>query len=257
MLLGSFLLFVAYWLIFALTTVDGMARAAWAAMFNTVPAIGLAIIAHLVLERHVWPARFLVRVASQIPFALVFAITWYVAILVIRELREGSLSQGLALRGFAPVAFIWQMFQGVTFYALAALASLSIVLGRQVRQMKDEADHPVSDGGNGAATTFLMRTTEGSEAIPVDDISTVTGAGDYTEVTLPGRKIMSTTTLAQFETRLPADRFIRAHRSHIVRLGAIERSEPAGNGKTVLHLRDGRTITTSRAGTKQLRDASL
>ena len=250
---GATLLFLAYWLIFALTTDDGLARGAIAAFNNTLPAIALAWLFHLVLDRYVWPASLTIRLAAQVPLSIVFTLAWYIAILIVRELREGWIANGFSIHPFAPVAFAWQMFQGVTFYTLTALASLAINLSRKLHAAGGKnLVRPLS-----SAQTILLRTNEGSEVVPVETIITITGAGDYSEVSLPGRKILSTTTLADFEMRLPQDGFIRAHRSHIVRLGAITRSESAGNGRTVLHLLDGQTVTTSRAGTRILREAAL
>ena len=254
---GSAILFLSYWSIFVLTTDDGAAGAASASLNNTASAIVLGWLVHIVLDRHVWPARMATRLAAQVPLSVLFALAWYLAILVVRELRGDWFSQGFAITPFVPIAFAWQMFQGVTFYALAALASLSIHLAGRLYAAEREA-------GRGAATpepvsppAVLMRTGEGNESVAIDSILSISGAGDYSEVTLPGRTICSTTTLAEFESRLPQGDFLRAHRSHIVRLAAIERSEPAGNGRTTLHLVDGRSIVTSRAGTALLREAAL
>ena len=250
---GAAILFTAYWIIFYLTTSDSALAAMITAANNTLPAIGLAWLVHVILERHVWTQPLPLRLVVQLPFAVLFALVWYLAILVVRELRGPWLSEGFAIQPFVPVAFAWQMFQGVTFYALAALASLAIVQGRKLRETLDER----ATASGHAGTSLLLRTNDGSQTVSIDSLIVISGAGDYSEVALPGRSIYSTTTLAEFESRLPQDQFLRAHRSHLVRLGAIERSEPAGNGRTVLHLQDGRSITTSRAGTRLLRGASL
>ena len=251
---GAVLLFLSYWAIFVFTTDDGVAHGAVQAANNAVPAVGLALIAHLALDRWVWPARPFVKVFAHLPLALGFALTWYLTILVVRALQSGSLEEGLFLRPFVPIAFVWQMFQGVTFYALTAVSSLALALTRELAAARSvalpEPDKPASD-------SLLIRTADGAENVAPDTIVSISGAGDYSEIVLPGRTILSATTLAEFEARLPPGHFIRAHRSHIVRLSAIERSEPAGNGRTVLHLVDGRNVTTSRAGTRVLREAAL
>jgi hypothetical protein len=256
--IGAILLFAAYWSIFALTTEDGVARGAVQAFNNTLPAIVLAWLTHLVLDRHVWTARPALRFAVQIPLALLFALAWYLAILVIRQLRGDWIANGFEIQPFVPIAFAWQMFQGVTFYALTAVSSLAIVLHRRLTAVTDaERAEAAAASAPVAPDTILVRTPEGSEAIPIESITTISGAGDYSELALPGRTLLSTTTLAEFESRLPPGRFLRAHRSHIVRLGAVVRSEPIGNGRTAIHLADGRAITTSRAGTRFLREAAL
>lgn len=251
--LGACILLLSYWAIFYLTTDDGIVRSAVVSFNNAVPAIALAWLVHLALERYVWPARMAVRLLMQVPLSILFALTWYLAILVVRELRGDWLTEGFSIQPFVPVAFAWQMFQGITFYALAALASLSIWLSRRLSAAGNEAP----SGPAQETQTILLRTGEGAESVSTDTIVSISGAGDYSEVRMPGRTIYSTTTLAEFEARLPQDKFLRAHRSHLVRLGAIERSEPAGNGRTTLHLLDGHSIVASRAGTRLLREAIL
>ena len=255
--LGAASLFLAYWLIFVFTTDDGWALGAAAALNNALPAILLAWLTHLILRRYIWTASLWIRLAAHLPFSMVFAVAWYLAILVVRELREGWLTQGFSIRPFASVPFAWQMLQGVTFYALAALASLAIVLFDRLRALEAPVQSAVEPQIRSAASTIMVRTMEGTEAIAVDEIVTVSGAGDYAELTLRNRAILSTASLSEFEARLPETLFLRAHRSHLVRLGAITRSESAGNGRTTLHLIDGRAVTTSRAGARSLREISL
>lgn len=251
---GAILLFCAYWLIFAFTTDDGFALGAVSAFNNTAPAIALAIVTHLILDRFVWPKPLWFRASAQVPLAILFAVGWYLAILVVRELRGGWLENGFAIKPFVPVAFAWQMFQGVTFYALTALASLAVMLHRRLTSL---ADADTSATFAYRPTSILVKTSNETENVEVEEIVAVSGAGDYTQLILSNRSLLSTTTLAQFEARLPEDQFIRAHRSHLVRVGAIMRTEPAGNGRAVLHLCNGMTIVTSRSGTRLLREAAL
>jgi DNA-binding LytR/AlgR family response regulator len=44
------------------------------------------------------------------------------------------------------------------------------------------------------------------------------------------------------------------HRSRIVNVERIERAEPAGGGRLLLHMEGGETIVASRAGSRLLRD---
>ena len=249
---GGVLLFATYWLIFYLTTDDGLLGGSLNAALNAIPALALALVVHLILEKHVWDKGIGLVQLLHVPLALGFAVLWYLAIRVIGALQGGSITEALSVQPFVPVAFAWQMFQGVTFYAVAALASLCVHLLRRIELLE-------SGGGSGRARQpFLMlRTEEGTEKISHDEIVTISGAGDHAVVTLRTRTVTSSTNLSQFEALLPQEQFIRAHRSHIVSLAAIERSEPAGNGRTTLHLANGSTVITSRAGTRALREATV
>ena len=252
---GATLLFAAYWLIFALTTDDGIVRGAGQAASNAIPALLLAIAMHAFLVRSIWSRRPVVRLTAQVPLALGFAIAWYLSVIVLQAWRTGSLAEGFTLRPFVPIAFAWQMFQGVTFYALTAVSSFAIVVSRELEELRQT--HLAPRTPPAPTDELLVKTGDSAERVAIDSIASISGAGDYVEIALPGRTILSATTLAEFEGRLPQDRFIRAHRSHLVRVGAIERSEPAGNGRTALHLVDGRTLVTSRAGSRALREAAL
>lgn len=251
---GALLLFSAYWLIFAVTTDDGFIRSGLSAFNNTAPAIALAIVTHLFLDNLVWRKSLLIRIVAQVPLAILFALAWYLAILVIRELRGGWLENGFSTTAFVPVAFAWQMFQGVTFYALVALASLVILLNRRLAALEEAAPR---GSRSHRLSRLLVKTRDETETVDIEQIVAISGAGDYSELVLSDRSLLSTTSLAEFEARLPDDQFIRAHRSHLVRVGAITRTEPAGNGRTVIHLCNGTHITTSRAGTRQVREAAM
>ena len=249
---GGLLLFATYWLIFYLTTDDGLLGGSLNAALNAIPALALALVVHLILNKYFWDRGSGLVQLAHVPLATGFAILWYLAIRVMGALQSGSITEVLSVRPFVPVAFAWQMFQGVTFYAVAALASLCVHLHHRIELLESSGDSGIS------RQPFLMlKTEEGTEKISHDEIVTISGAGDHAVVTLRTRKVTSSTNLSQFEALLPQEYFIRAHRSHIVSLAAIERSEAAGNGRTTLHLANGSTVTTSRAGTLALREATV
>ena len=254
--MGAALLFGAYWAIFVLTTPEGVLTSAWRALYNTGPAIGLAIVVHVLLDRFVWPQSRWIKIGAHIPAAVAFAVIWYGVILFLRGLRSGWMEGGLTMMPFSPIAFAWQMFQGVTFYALTALASLAIALGRRLSDLVAElAARPVA--AESAPSTIIVKTKDETHSVDVAEIICVNGAGDYSELTFADRTLLSTSRLGQFEARLPEELFLRAHRSHLVRLSAITRTEPAGNGRTVLHLENGTSVITSRAGSRLLKEAAM
>ncbi|WP_271078726.1 LytR/AlgR family response regulator transcription factor [Aurantiacibacter sp. MUD61] len=251
---GAALLFTAYVLVFALTTGDDLRDNARDAVVNTLPAILLALLFHAVLKTQIWPRSLPIRLASQIPLALLFASSWYLTILLMQGLQSGWMQSGIAIRPFVPIAFVWQMFQGVTLYAVIALGSLSwwlsLRLALETGATEEEARPPTPK-------TLLLRNGKESEAVSIDDLVRISGAGDYSEVVLRTRRVMSTSPLTYFQKRLPEAEFLRVHRSHIVRLGAVERSEPGGNGRAILHLVNGDSITSSRSGAQALRKRVL
>ncbi|WP_181815722.1 LytTR family DNA-binding domain-containing protein [Alteripontixanthobacter maritimus] len=170
-----------------------------------------------------------------------------------RDLPSGWVQNGFIVRPFVPIALIWQLFQGLLLYTVVAMASLAAELATRVRVQ--EALFGKSE--RVTATNLIVK--EGSEhsSVGFDEIIRVSGADEYIEVVLAERSILTTSSLAQIEARLPENLFFRAHRSHIVRFGAIVRSEPAGNGRTTLHLMNGNAVITSRSGTRLLRESAI
>lgn len=55
-----------------------------------------------------------------------------------------------------------------------------------------------------------------------DDILFIEGMKDYVKIQLPGQRIVTHQTMKGMESALPADRFMRIHRSYIVALDKIE-----------------------------------
>jgi DNA-binding LytR/AlgR family response regulator len=64
----------------------------------------------------------------------------------------------------------------------------------------------------------LLRIKSGTQyhQIPIDDILYLEAEGNYVAFVLPGKKILSLMTMAAAEQTLPADRFVRVHKSFIV-----------------------------------------
>jgi DNA-binding LytR/AlgR family response regulator len=155
------------------------------------------------------------------------------------------------------------MFQGVTLYAVLALFVYWREAARQLDEFRAETaapSHQLSPGKRSAQETLgslLIRCEKDVVPLSMNEIVRITGTDGYAEVFTTTKRILSTTSLARFEEILPGDQFIRAHRSHIVRLGAVRNAEPAGNGKLVLNLADGQSITTSRTGAKRLRELAV
>ncbi len=73
--------------------------------------------------------------------------------------------------------------------------------------------------------------------ITIDDIIYLKSDADYTEIFIPGKKILSTEPLRYWEETLPPDQFVRVHKSYLLNAAKIEKI--AGNqvylpGKVVL-----------------------
>jgi hypothetical protein len=82
--------------------------------------------------------------------------------------------------------------------------------------------------------------------IRVDEIQHVTAAGNYVDIRARDQNYLLRATMADVQTRLPADDFVRIHRSHIVRVGEIERIRLERSGSGTVRLRGGVELAISK-----------
>lgn len=181
--------------------------------------------------------------------AVAFAFLWYFLILAGFAIGGNWMRGGLVGRAFSENALVWQIFQGVTLYAV-----LVLWLERRLSPSVEVAG-PSQPNSADPSAPLLIKVGDEIVAVDLDEIVQLSGADGYVEVTTPQRSFLTNRTLASLTETLPGN-FLRVHRSHIVRRGAIMRAEPAGNGRLTLHLLDGKTVVTSREGARMIRGLS-
>lgn len=240
--------FFGYLVAFAIT--QGLSISALAAALINVGALAVSAMAAATTLRAVNPARFhpVVQVPLHIFAAVAFAFLWYFVALAGFALTGNWIREGLAARAFSENALVWQIFQGITLYVM-----IMLILDRISVAMELDNASPKKDADSNPKGTLLLRDQGEIVALDHDEIVRLSGAGDYVQVATAVRTFMSTRALTSFARSLPPE-FLRVHRSHIVRYGAIARAEPAGNGRLTLHLKDGAAITTSRSGARLIRN---
>ena len=79
------------------------------------------------------------------------------------------------------------------------------------------------------------------------DVDWIEGAGDYVRLHARERSWLMRDTLSAVEKRLDPRKFLRIHRSTIVRLDRIRELQPFENGDAAVHLRDGLELRASRS----------
>src|SRR5262249_778726 len=145
--------------------------------------------------------------ATQAVLAVAFTILWAWLL----NLTQGLLGAGSAIRFtvspvLAGTAITWQLLQGLFVYVAVAAPV-----------MLEHRAHGVilllQDSGTDRPERFLLRAGDELTTIAAQDIVSITGAGDYSElVTVAGRHLVPTA-LIHFEGLLDQARFIRVHRS--------------------------------------------
>jgi len=78
----------------------------------------------------------------------------------------------------------------------------------------------------------------GTQLIDQEQVHYVHAEGDYSRIHTYDRSYLSTASLGELEELLPADRFVRIHRSYLVNLAKVASVRPAGGDRLRLALDD-------------------
>jgi two-component system LytT family response regulator len=93
---------------------------------------------------------------------------------------------------------------------------------------------------------MVARTNGKIIILRVDDVDWVEAAANYVRVHIGPKQFLVRETMTNLETRLDPDRFLRIHRSIIVRKDRIKELEPLFQGDYSVVLHDGTRLTSSR-----------
>ena len=93
---------------------------------------------------------------------------------------------------------------------------------------------------------FLIRKLGREFLVAAGDIEWLQASGNYVNLHVRGHDYPLRSTLAGIETKLDPARFIRIHRSYMVRLDRIASIEPLDTGDARVHMQDGLTLPCSR-----------
>ena len=99
------------------------------------------------------------------------------------------------------------------------------------------------------------RTPSGTAFIDLDTVDWMDAADNYVRLHVRGREYFVRDTLASLETQLDPARFVRVHRSAIVRIDRVVEIRPETHGDAELVLRDGTRIPVSRTFRSQVQAA--
>jgi hypothetical protein len=221
---------------------------------NLVPLALLAAAAQPLIKRFAMRRRVAVQLSAHLILAAAFTFLWYWLVMVMIGLTEGDSPTRFSVEPFFPTpAVAWQLLQGLAIYA--AIAAVAYARAKPPMSSFVVADLPQSsEAKEPGLSRYFIR--QGDDIYPVDvsQIVSITGADDYAEVATLGGRHLVRMTLADFEATLEEGKFIRVHRSRIVNIDRIQRAEPAGGGRMLLHMENGEMIQASRAGARLLRD---
>lgn len=225
----------------------------WAAIMgvaNTIPVVIFGSIARYIITKHLIGRRLRVQVAGHAALCIGFALTTYWLIIVMLGVANSPSPLNFTVTNMVVRGMAWQTLQNVTTYAL--IAALTYLQAARAVIPLDPILTPTPTVPKEPAR-LLVRRGEELRPIDLDRIVSITGADDYAELSTLDGKHLVTMTLAEFEATLDPAKFVRVHRSRIVNLDFVDRAEPAGAGRLLVHMRTGEKVSTSRAGAQLLK----
>lgn len=101
---------------------------------------------------------------------------------------------------------------------------------------------------------FPVRTGSRIQVVHADDIEWIAAAGDYAELHCGGRHHLLRETMNSLEQKLDPAKFLRIHRSRIVRLTCVRELHPIDNREYLVTLSDGSEHRSSRSYAERLAD---
>jgi two-component system LytT family response regulator len=128
----------------------------------------------------------------------------------------------------------------------------------QLRMGRNEAS-PVPElvkqtrAANKPIERVLVKDGSRVHVIPVEKIDYIEAQDDYVGIKAGGKEHLKQDTMAELESLLPPERFIRIHRSYILNIDRLMRLEPYAKDSRVAVLADGTQLPVSRAGYARLK----
>jgi two-component system LytT family response regulator len=101
---------------------------------------------------------------------------------------------------------------------------------------------------------IVVKTGTKIRIIPVDKIIYLEAQDDYIMVYTDEGKHLKQGTMKYYEDHLDGSKFIRVHRSYIVRIDQVTQLEPYAKDNFILKLKNGTALKVSRNGLKNLKE---
>jgi two-component system LytT family response regulator len=90
--------------------------------------------------------------------------------------------------------------------------------------------------------------------VPVEEIDWIEAEDNYVRLHVGPKSHLLRSTLADMESRLPPQRFLRVHRGAIVNVDRMRELQPSTHGDFKILLRDGATVPMSRRFRSQVQE---
>jgi two-component system LytT family response regulator len=136
-----------------------------------------------------------------------------------------------------------------------ALAHARANLGNPVSAAAVDAMVREAVGRNRPIGRVLIRDGAKVHVIASEKIDYVEAQGDYLQFYSEGKSYLKNQSMAELESQLAPEQFMRIHRSYIVNIECVSRIEQASKDSHVAILKDGSRLPISRSGYQKIRSA--
>jgi two-component system LytT family response regulator len=89
--------------------------------------------------------------------------------------------------------------------------------------------------------------------IPVNEICFIEAADDYVVINTASKEYVKNSTMKYYTDKLPADSFVRIHRSCIININFIKEIQPYNKETHSVIMKNGKSLKTSRQGSSELK----
>jgi two-component system LytT family response regulator len=108
---------------------------------------------------------------------------------------------------------------------------------------------------NSTINKIVVKTNNNIRIIPLQEIHYLEAYDDYVKIHTKDSCYLKKQTLTFYENSLPAQNFMRIHRSFLVNTDQITRIEPSEKDSFVILLKDGKRVPVSKSGYIKLKAA--
>jgi two-component system, LytTR family, response regulator len=249
-LVATLLVFTAYTIVIWVAFQSKLLWAAMTGVANTIPVVIFALISRHLIIKHLIGRHLRVQVVGHAALCVGFSLASYWLLIVMLGVANSPSPLNFVVTNMVVRGMAWQTLQNVTTYALIAALTYLQEARRAVPSDPLPVPKPLAQK---EPARLLVRRGEELRPIDLDRIVSIAGADDYAELSTMDGKHLVAMTLVEFEATLDPAKFVRVHRSRIVNLDFVDRAEPAGAGRLLVHMRNGEKVSTSRAGAQILK----
>lgn len=179
--------------------------------------------------------------------AVAYSALWALTLFRLLQLFNGVFNGNWSAPIWPSPVIAWQLFQGLALYFIIVSGTYAYWALAKLKQ------HGLTLEPEAPAARLYSRSSEGLVPVLVNEISAVRTLDGVTQLMVGAKQLESRLSLSELETLLPSETFVRIHKSVIINLDQVHSVEPAGNGRQSVHLQNGLTFETSRAGAAALK----